>query len=309
MISNLYKKENNLFQSPEWQEFQESFGREIVQFKDCSGIKMPIVKGKSFVWIQKAAPKLPITIDQVPKNTVFVRVEPSAKDSPLQGSQRTVLKEGTEKSLLSGQKSPKATRVLDISKSEEEILGQMKSKTRYNIRLSAKKGVKVRISDDPKDIDIFYDLLLATAGKDKGYAPHERGYYQKMVESLGKKEIVKLFIAEYDGKPLAGILVSFYGDVATYLHGGSSEEHRELMAPYICQWEAIKYAQANGQRLYDFWGVAENDDPNDSWAGITRFKEGFGGEKVIFPGTYDLVLNKFWYNVLTVAAKIRHLIR
>lgn len=312
MIRDLHKKENNLFQSSEWLSFQEIFGREIVQFKDCAGVKIPLVKGKSFVWIQKGPNQLSISNYQLAiedKNVVFVRVEPSAKEGPLQTLQGSVLREVTEKSLLSGQKSPKATRVLDVSKSEEEILGQMKSKTRYNIRLSAKKGVKVRISNDPKDFDVFYELLLSTAGKDKGYAPHEKKYYQKMLEILGPKNIAKLFIAEFKGKPLAGILVSFYGGVATYLHGGSSEEHRELMAPYLCQWEAIKYARENGQKIYDFWGVAETDDPNDPWAGITRFKEGFGGEKVIFAGTYDLVLNKFWYNILTIAAKIKHILK
>jgi len=309
MLKDLYKKENNLFQSNEWLSFQESFGREIVQFKGCSGVKMPLVRGKSFVWIQKAALKIPNTKDRIPNDVVFVRIEPSAKDGPLQGSQRPVLCEVTEKSLLSGQKSPKATMVLDISKSEEEILAQMKPKTRYNIRLSAKKGVTVKILDNPKDIDIFYDLLLATAGKDRGYAPHEKGYYQKMVDVLGKKGIVKLFIAEFKGKPLAGILVSFYGEVATYLHGGSSDQHRELMASYLCQWEAIKYAKEKRCKLYDFWGVSETDDPSDSWAGITRFKEGFGGEKVVFAGAFDSPIDKKLYYLLNTAAKIKKAFR
>lgn len=315
MIEKLYKKENNLFQSSDWLEFQENYGRKVIDFGFAKGIKTPLFSGKSFIWIQKGPASiadLRLPIADLSKNVVFVRVEPGklpAKDSPFWTSERTVLKEVTEKSILSGQKSPKATQILDISKTEDEILAQMKPKTRYNIRLAGKKGVKVRILDNPNDVNLFYDLLLATAVKDKGYAPHEKEYYKKMVEVLGKKGIVRLFIAEFEGKPLAGILVSFYGAVATYLHGGSSDEKRELMAPYLCQWEAIKYAKSRGCNLYDFWGVAETDDPNDPWAGITRFKKGFGGETVVFPGAFDIPLNRPLYYSLTGAAKIRHIMK
>jgi lipid II:glycine glycyltransferase (peptidoglycan interpeptide bridge formation enzyme) len=81
------------------------------------------------------------------------------------------------------------------------------------------------------------------------------------------------------------------------------------MAPYLCQWEAIKYAKEKGCTLYDFWGVAETDDPADPWSGITRFKEGFGGEKVIFAGGYDMILDKLWYNCLSLLARIRRLVQ
>lgn len=311
MIEELYKKENNLFQNSSWFEFQESYGRKIVDFGFAKGVKAPLFSGKSFVWIEKGPEKITekgvVQIREQAKseNVLFVRIEPREIEKKATKELVSVL--GT--SLLSGQKSPKATQILDISKTEDEILAQMKPKTRYNIRLSAKKGITIRQSTDPKDVDVFYDFLLATASKDKGYAPHEKEYYKKMVEILGPKEIVKLFIAKYNSQALSGILVSFCGDVATYLHGGSSSEHRELMAPHACQWEAIKYAKSKGCMLYDFWGVAETDDPNDPWSGITKFKSGFGGEKVIFPGSFDIPINKSLYYALTGAAKIKRLVR
>lgn len=309
MIEKLYKKENNLFQSSDWLEFQKSYGREVVDLNGFSGVKIPVVFGKSFIWAQKAPDNLTKkNIEDIreagkKEGAIFIRVEP-LRVQPFWG-----LREVTEKSILSGQKSPKATLVLDISKTEDEILAQMKPKTRYNIRLAAKKGVSVRVSDSPKDVEVFYDLLLETSKRNRGYFPHEKEYYQKMMETLGKSSVCKLFIAEYNKEPLAAILVSFYGEVATYLHGGFSESRKNLMAPYLCQREAIKYAKSQNCNLYDFWGIAETDDPNDPWAGITRFKSGFGGEKVVFPGAFDLPVNKSLYYLLTKAVRARRVFK
>lgn len=268
---------------------------------------MDIPLGKKFVWVQKGPRQLSDIkelLSGIPKGVVFVRFEPE-KLATLEKNRFNLKKVGP-KSLLSGQSSPKATRVLDISKSEEEIIAQMKPKTRYNIRLAEKKGVKVKVMDDA---DILYGLLVATSKRDKGYFPHEKSYYANMIKELAQNNEAHIFVAERNGEFLSAILVTFFGEVATYLHGGFSEGHRSLMAPYLCQWEAIKYARGKGCKVYDFWGVAETDDPDDPWAGISRFKEGFGGEKVVFPGTYDLVVSGFWYNILTLLAKIKHLVR
>lgn len=307
MKRELYKKENNLFQSLNWLAFQEEYGRKLVYFKNATGIVLNLPLGKKFIWVQKG----PINISNLkpqtsnlPRGTVFIRIEPeniSEKDK-----EGYTIKKVTGTSLMGGQKSPTATRVLDISRREEEIMAQMKPKTRYNIRLAAKKGVEVKMLDSE---DILYDLLVQTAKRDKGYSPHEKPYYTKMIKDLAKNDVAHIFVAEFRGEFLAAIMVSFFGEVATYLHGGFNESRRNLMAPYLCQWEAIKYAKRKGCKYYDFWGIAESSDANDPWAGITRFKEGFGGEKVVFPGSYDIVLNKFWYNLLTFIARVRKVLR
>jgi len=298
MIRDLYKQQNNIFQSEVWLDFQKEAGREILDANGTFAIVSDIKFGKQFAWTQKIAPKLPITN----KDLVFLRVEPESENQ----IKKYKLKKVTGHSLLAGQKSPKATRVLDLSLSEEDILAQMKPKTRYNIRLAEKKGVSVKISDSA---DVLYDLLQKTASRDKGYVPHEKSYYEKMIKILSNKNLGHLFLAEHDGDPLAAIFVTIYGELAIYLHGGFNDSKRNLMAPYLCQWEAIKYAKKQRCKYYDFWGVAESDDPNDPWAGISRFKEGFGGEKVFFPGTYDYVLSPSWYNLLTFLAKVNHIIR
>lgn len=307
MKQKLYQKKNNIFQSQEWLNFQNKYGRELTNLGGYTGIALDLPFGKKAIWVQKCPADVshlsPLT-SELPAGTAFVRVEPeTVSDNDIK---KLSLRKVTEKSLLSGQKSPKATRVLDISGSEENILSQMKSKTRYNIRLAEKKSVTIR---DNGSVEEFYELLAKTAGRDKGYSPHQKDYYQALMDELGPGGMIKIFVAEHEGEALAGIMVSFYGEVATYLHGGFNDTKRNLMAPYLCQWEAIKYAKSNGCTLYDFWGVAETDDPQDPWSGISRFKEGFGGEKVTFPGSYDLVLDNFWYNLLTLMARARKVFR
>lgn len=307
MNNNYYKKEKNLFQSQAWLNFQKSYGRLVVDLKEAKGIVLDLPLGKKAVWIQKSPDKITnfkSLISDLPKETVFLRIEPgSLNQSKIK---KLKLEEVQKDSLLCGQASPKATRILDITKKEEDILAQMKPKTRYNIRLAEKRGVKVRIIDNE---DILYDLLMATSQKGGGYFPHEKSYYKKLIRELSKDQLVHVFVAEHEGDYLAAILVTFFKETAIYLYGGQSSIKKNLMAPYLCQWEAIKYAKQKGLSYYDFWGVAETDDKKDPWFGISRFKEGFGGEKVVFPGSYDYVLSNFWYNGLTTLAKMRRIFK
>ncbi|MDD4900933.1 MAG: peptidoglycan bridge formation glycyltransferase FemA/FemB family protein [Patescibacteria group bacterium] len=192
---------------------------------------------------------------------------------------------------------PSKTLLLDLVKSsEDELLRAMHPKTRYNISLAVKRGVKI-ITGDKNKFEEFWRLLDQTSDRDK-FRPHGRSYYQTMIE-LGDSPI-KLFFAEYKGKLLATALVSYFGDTATYLHGGSADEDRNVMAPYLLQWQAIKLAKAGGQKYYDFHGINEA-----KWPGVTRFKKGFGGFELNYPGTFDMVYDQSWYQIYKMVRKVR----
>ena len=191
---------------------------------------------------------------------------------------------------------PSQTLILDLTKSEEEILQAMHQKTRYNIRLAEKKGVKI-VEAGADRFEEFWQLLTSTGDRDD-FNLHGRGYYQAMLKM--DKSFVKLLFAEYQGKPLAGNLVIFFGDTATYIHGGSSNDNREVMAPYAMQWHTIKLAKQAGFKYYDFHGIDET-----KWPGVTRFKMGFGGQIVKYPGTFDLVYDEAWYNIYKMIRKVR----
>lgn len=180
------------------------------------------------------------------------------------------------------------TLILDIAKNKEEILAQMKSKARYNIRLSKRKGVKVEVSKNLEDVSEFLRLAKSTSERDE-FKLHPDNYYRDMMRILSEDDLIELLLAKYKDKVIAAIMVIHYGDTATYLHGASDYKHRNLMATHLLQWVAIKRARKKGCRKYDFWGVAKTDDPEHKWAGFTRFKKSFAPKnKVIeYPGPYE----------------------
>jgi len=204
---------------------------------------------------------------------------------------------------------PPDTVILSLNKSEDEILKGMKSKTRYNIRLAVKKGIVVT-KTGIEGLDIWYDLYQETSLRDK-IAIHSKNYYRKIFElssdkhNLDKNPEIILFNAEYNNEVLAGIIVSIYGDRATYLYGASSGRHRNLMPAYALQWEAIKYAKQKGCSEYDFFGIPPNDNPDHPMSGLYRFKTGFGGEILHRPGCWDLPLKPFVYSVYRWAEAVR----
>lgn len=199
---------------------------------------------------------------------------------------------------------PREVFKIDTTLSEEELLARMKSKTRYNIRLAEKRGVKVFQTREANHITTFLDLITATSGR-KGISAHPRSYYEKFFQIL-PEDMCQLFVAEYQGVVVAANMVIFFGQTATYLHGGSGDAHRDVMAPYLLQWEQIKTAKAMGCTTYDFGGVKTTKSQQKSksdWGGITKFKTGFSPETTptLYPGTYDVILDTtgyFLYNVL-----------
>jgi len=191
---------------------------------------------------------------------------------------------------------PRDSLILDLALSENELLSAMKPKTRYNIRLAKKKGIEIEEARTDEEINTFLRLLEETARRE-GFKPHPPSYYKKQLELFLPQGLEKLFLAYFHREPLSAILVSFFGQRATYLHGGSSRKHKELMAPYLLQWEAIREAKKLNCRLYDLWGVAPGRDEKHPWAGITRFKLGFGGKVVSYLPAQELPLQPFRYKI------------
>lgn len=205
---------------------------------------------------------------------------------------------------------PREVFKIDIARSEEELLAGMKPKTRYNIRLAEKRGVRIFETRDEKYIEAFLGLITATSGR-KGITSHSRDYYKKFFSVLSET-MCRLFVAEYEGKVIAANIVMFYGETVTYLHGGTADEHRDVMAPYLLQWEQIKAAKKEGFQLYDFGGVQTGNNQQESksdWSGITKFKTGFSPSTAptVFPGSYDIVLDTQGYFLYTSLRPLQRL--
>lgn len=180
---------------------------------------------------------------------------------------------------------PKRTVLVNLTPSEEEILARMKPKWRYNIRLSLRRGVTVR-EGNAKDLPTFYRLMRLTGQRD-GFAIHSAAYYERAWALFAPQDRGRLFLAEYQGEVLAGILAYAFNGQAYYMYGASSDAYREYMPNHQLQWRAMQWARACGCRTYDLWGITDHGDPSESLSGVERFKAGFGGEIVTYAGAYD----------------------
>lgn len=195
---------------------------------------------------------------------------------------------------------PAVTRILDLTKSEDVLLAEMHSKTRYNARLAERHGVTVR-QGTIEDIQKYIALEEETAKRD-GFKPLSASYVKKLFTQLAPTGLIRLRMAEKEGVLLAASIETVSADTVTYLFGASSTEQREAMAPFALHLNAILSAKAEGKHWYDLWGCNpdEEQDPfyKPSWKGITRFKSGWGGELVRYAGTWDLPLNPKLYRLI-----------
>ncbi len=183
---------------------------------------------------------------------------------------------------------PLRTIILDITPDETTLLAQMKEKWRYNVRLAGRKGVTVRVAETIEDVQTWYTLLETTGERDQ-FGIHTLAYYIQVWRTFTPDDMVRLFLAESNGQLLAGIFVSVFARQAIYLYGASSNEQRQLMPNYLLQWEAIRWAKSCGAHSYDFWGIPETEAEDEAMAGVYRFKRGWGGRVVQFPGCYEYV--------------------
>ena len=319
--------DGSFLQSREWGEFQKKTGRKIwpLWYKDgdeIQAVALIIRHGLPFGFSYLYCPRGPIVnskfknrksklfeefLEKVKEigteeRAIFLKIEPEA-DFPFNLSDFRFVKSKKEI-------QPAQTVILDLTKTEEELLAEMKSKTRYNINLAERKDIKItQQTTHNSQLTTFLELLKETAERE-GFRLHPKEYYEKLFAAHSPNFSVELFLAEYNGKTIAAHLLVFFGNPArttevvqsggqaVYLHGASSREHKETMAPYLLHWEAIKQAKNRGCLTYDFWGISEK-----KWPGLTRFKKSFGGFEKTYLGASDLVFDKFWYWVYNIVRK------
>lgn len=183
---------------------------------------------------------------------------------------------------------PRRNAIIDISKSEDDILAKFHSKTRYNIRLSYKKNVTTRISQSDEDLEIFFEETKVMAERN-GITYRPKDYFKRLIENYD----AKIFLTDFEATPLSSAILIMYKDYAWYMYGASNNLHRNYMPNYQMQWEMIKYAKAHGAMRYDFGGIFKLDDED----GLYRFKRGFLNEEDFteFIGEFDLVVDEEAY--------------
>jgi peptidoglycan pentaglycine glycine transferase (the first glycine) len=200
------------------------------------------------------------------------------------------------------------TVLIDLDASDQALLGRMKQKTRYNIRLAQRRGVQVRLGGQ-QDFPLLYRMYAETSLRD-GFVIRPQDYYECVWSTFMQAGMLEPLIAELPGEILAAIMLFHFGKRAWYLYGMSRDLHREKMPNYLLQWDAICRARSAGCQVYDLWGAPEIFDQSDPLWGVFRFKEGFGGQVARYLGAWDLPVNRWTYRLYTqILPRILNILR
>lgn len=287
-------------QSWEWGEFQESVQErvrreEVLEKGEVVGVAQWLDRTLPVFGTYSFCPKGPIGKNSLRADAqqMFLRFEPGEEDLTREAHKSIDL-------------NPAHTIITDLAPTEDDLLASMHRKTRYNIRVARKHNVEIQLHTT--DFDTVWTVFEQTSSRGQ-FRLHQKNYYKKMVEELKDGEC-KAFLAtaSSNGKIIASNIMIDFGNTRTYLHGASSNEDRNLMGPYLLHWELMRDAKAQGILFYDWWGVApEGAGKDHPWAGISRFKRGFGGKEVGFGGTYDKVIKPVRYYLYQLARRIRRL--
>ena len=356
-----YKSAHHPLQSLEWAEFRKKTGVKVVR---GTNFQLTIHKIPNLSWTIGYLPKGPMPdkkmIEELEKigkkeKCIFIQIEPNVRalTSEEPSSVTSEVAEWTprrwksEKLYLKPSFHPLFTRytfILDLTKSEQELLAGMHPKTRYNIKLAQRHGVKVVEDNSDKAFETYLKLLQETTKRQKFYA-HDEKYHGLMWQTLRVKnskleyrnskqiqntndkkfksfehynldhsKIVSdldrltahLLTAKYRGETLVAWVLFTFKDTLYYPYGASSSLHKETMASNLMMWEAINFGKKLGLKRFDMWGsLGPDPDKNDPWYGFHRFKQGYGGELIELLGSFDLVINPLLYHLYKIADKLR----
>lgn len=271
--------------------------------------------------LQRRWPRLPLSVMYVPKGptldfddvallarvlaelealarrhrAIFVKIDPDVEADTPQGEAVVAALRRRGWRASAEQIQFRNTLMLDLTADEETLLAHMKSKTRYNVRLAGRKGVVVR-PGSPDDLPRIYEMYAKTAARDD-FIIRPLDYYHDAWGHFCTAGLAQPFVAGFEGEPLAALILFHFGRTAWYMYGASSNRHRNRMPNHLLQWEAIRWARAEGCTRYDFWGAPDELDESDPMWGVYRFKTGFGGRFVRHAGAYDYPVSRplYWF--------------
>ena len=200
----------------------------------------------------------------------------------------------------------KWTRVIDLSKSIEELKKDLEGRTRYNVGLAERKGVTVTEENTPDGFETFYTLFSVTT-KRQHFGGHTKHYHETIWNIFSQQGVSHVLVARYEGRPLAACELFLFKNVLYYTYAGSLDEDRSVKAMNALMWGVIEFGKAHGAQSLDLWGIAPPDDSSSKseWAGFSDFKKGYGGEAVPMCGSFDLVVFPLLYRLYVAGNALR----
>lgn len=313
----------HIMQSWEWGEFRQSLGTKVQRYglyqdgKMIQAFQLTFHKIPCTPFYIGYLPKGPAPDDQLAEalkeigkkeRCAFIKIEPN-------------IEAGSDKQEVISRRfkvSPKPlftkyNYLLDLTQSEEEILKRMHPKTRYNIKVAQKHGVTIEERVDDQSFGMYLQLHFATTQR-QGFLSHTSSYHQKLWEVLKKAGMVRLLLAFYQppdqaqSLPLNAWILTHFQDTLYYPYGGSLPDYKNVMAPTLTAWEAIKLGKKMKLKKFDLWGAA---DPHlgerDPYFGFSKLKEHLGAQLVEYLGTYDLVFNQPIYLLINLLERFKQI--
>jgi peptidoglycan pentaglycine glycine transferase (the first glycine) len=172
------------------------------------------------------------------------------------------------------------TILLNIAKSESDLLADMAKKTRQYIRKSAAEGITIKQVHTKDELEECLRIYHQTASRAK-FNLHTDQYYFDVFNLMGDHS--PIFAAYLEGKPVAFLWMGISADVAYELYGGMNEDGQRLRANYALKWHVIRKVKEWGLSQYDFGGLVVG--------GVSIFKQGWATEETSFAGTFDKALS------------------
>lgn len=324
-LTEFNKNADHPLQSFEWGDFRKKLGTKVIRISSLNNnesISMTLHKIPHSLFTVGYIPKCNFlseeSLQRLSKigkenKTIFIQMEPNLRISEEKKFEALIKKTSL---LIQPSARPlftKYTFILDLSKTEEELLKNMHSKTRYNIKVAQKHNVVIKEDNSDSAFKTYLDLTHQTTVRQNFFA-HTPHYHKTLWEVLphqrqnSEKNTLTshLFTATYNKKVLASWILFVFKDTLYYPYGASSSEARHVMASNLLMWEVIRFGKKLGLKYFDMWGALDqNPDPKDPWYGFHKFKQGYGPELVQFLGSYDLILNKPLYTLYVMGDKIR----
>lgn len=310
----------NFLQSTAWAKVNELIGHKVITEEFAGKTTVMIIKnakrgrymeipgGPTIDWqntklVKETFARIHEIANQ--NHCVFVRIRPQLlkNDKNLALLQKIGLKPATM------HLAAEHTVIIDLEKSEEELLANMRRQTRYEVRRSEKLGITVSFDNSEAIFKEFHKVQADTATRQHFIPPDLKTLLAER-EAFGDNARIYVATAE-NGPRIAYGLVLIDGDEAAYYEAASTELNHKLPGAYALQWQIMRDLRALGIKRYNLWGIAPPNQPNHRYAGVTTFKTGFGGEIVEFVPAHDLIISKIKYlpnyAIEKVRKKWRHL--
>ena len=306
----------NFLQSPLWAEANRLIGHKIVSEKFEDGTSFfgiikdakrgryleipggPILNWKNKPLVEKVFKK----IEEIGKENhcVFIRFRPQLLNTE---ENRTLLKD------LRLVEAPmhlhaQDTVIIDLEKSEENLLMDLRRQTRYEVRRAEKLNLKVIEDSSIENFQDFHKVQVETAKRQNFVPPDEKTLLSER-EAFSPNNLKLYVVKTEDEKPVAYGLILIYDEEADYFEAASTDLNRKLPGAYALLWTAIKDLKKQGIKRFNLWGIAPPNQPNHRYAGVTTFKTGFGGKVIEYIPAKDIILNplKYKLNVLVETAR------